>query len=46
MNYNRIIEGDCIDVFHDSISEGSVDLIFADPPYNLSGSSLNFKNKT
>ena len=46
MNYNSIIEGDCIDVFHDSISEGSVDLIFADPPYNLSGSSLNLKNNT
>ena len=44
MNYNRIIEGDCIDVLHESIDEGSVDLIFADPPYNLSGSSLNLKN--
>ncbi|MFN3937713.1 MAG: site-specific DNA-methyltransferase, partial [Gemmobacter sp.] len=31
---DRIIAGDCIEVMHD-LPEGSVDLIFADPPYNL-----------
>ena len=31
---NQIIHGDCIEILN-SISENSVDLIFADPPYNL-----------
>ncbi|OGO18823.1 MAG: DNA methyltransferase [Chloroflexi bacterium RBG_16_48_8] len=31
---NRIIQGDCIDVLA-SLPEASIDLIFADPPYNL-----------
>ncbi|MFZ8959952.1 MAG: DNA-methyltransferase, partial [Paracoccaceae bacterium] len=31
---NQILAGDCIDVMN-SLPEGSVDLIFADPPYNL-----------
>ncbi len=31
---NEIIDGDCIDVMN-SLPENSVDLIFADPPYNL-----------
>jgi modification methylase len=31
---DKIIAGDCIDVMN-SLPEGSVDLIFADPPYNL-----------
>lgn len=31
---DQIIAGDCIDVMN-SLPEGSVDLIFADPPYNL-----------
>ncbi|MDA0221775.1 MAG: site-specific DNA-methyltransferase [Rhodobacterales bacterium] len=31
---NTIIDGDCIDVMN-SLPEASVDLIFADPPYNL-----------
>ncbi|MDB2549074.1 site-specific DNA-methyltransferase, partial [Paracoccaceae bacterium] len=30
---NQILAGDCIDVMN-SLPEGSVDLIFADPPYN------------
>ncbi len=30
----RIIEGDCIEAMN-SLPEKSVDLIFADPPYNL-----------
>jgi modification methylase len=31
---DTILNGDCIDVMR-SLPEGSVDLIFADPPYNL-----------
>ncbi len=31
---NKILQGDCIEVLH-SLPESSVDLIFADPPYNL-----------
>ena len=31
---NKIIQGDCIEVLKD-IPDNSVDLIFADPPYNL-----------
>lgn len=31
---DQIIQGDCLDVLH-ALPENSVDLIFADPPYNL-----------
>ncbi|MCH2094407.1 MAG: site-specific DNA-methyltransferase [Rhodobacteraceae bacterium] len=31
---NTILEGDCIDVMN-SLPEASIDMIFADPPYNL-----------
>lgn len=31
---NRVIQGDCLDVL-DRIPASSVDLVFADPPYNL-----------
>ena len=31
---NQILAGDCIDIMN-SLPSGSVDLIFADPPYNL-----------
>ncbi|WP_417242050.1 site-specific DNA-methyltransferase [Celeribacter sp.] len=31
---NQILGGDCIEIMN-SLPEGSVDLIFADPPYNL-----------
>jgi modification methylase len=31
---NQIVAGDCIDAMN-SLPEGSVDLVFADPPYNL-----------
>lgn len=44
MQNNEIIIGDCIKVLNEKIKEESVNLIFADPPYNLSGSSLNLKN--
>src|SRR5947209_18611276 len=31
---NRVIVGDCVAAM-DALPEGSVDLVFADPPYNL-----------
>ena len=31
---NEILAGDCVDVMN-GLPKGSVDLIFADPPYNL-----------
>ena len=38
---DRILKGDCIDVMR-ALPAGSVDLIFADPPYNLQlGGDLN-----
>jgi site-specific DNA-methyltransferase (adenine-specific)/modification methylase len=39
--------GDCIKVLREKIDKGSVDLIYADPPYNLSGRGLKWEgNKT
>ena len=32
---NQILSGDCIDAMNAGLPEASVDLIFADPPYNL-----------
>lgn len=47
MQKNIIYQGDCIKILHDKIEEESIDLIFADPPYNLSGNGLKWKgNKT
>ncbi|MDD3688096.1 MAG: site-specific DNA-methyltransferase [Bacteroidales bacterium] len=41
---NHLYHGDCIEILHDSIEEETVDLIFADPPYNLSGNGLKWTN--
>ncbi len=47
MKINHIYLGDCIDILNKEIDPGSVSLVFADPPYNLSGSGLKWKgNKT
>jgi len=47
MKINTIYQGDCVEVLNKKIDKKSVDLIFADPPYNLSGNSLKWKgNKT
>lgn len=44
MEYNKIYFGNCEKIL-DDIPKNSVDIIIADPPYNLSkGYSLNFKN--
>lgn len=47
MKKNIIYNGDCIEILNKKIEENSIDLIFADPPYNLSGNGLKWKgNKT
>ena len=47
MKLNTIYQGDCINILNEKIDEKSIDLIFADPPYNLSGNSLKWEgNKT
>jgi len=47
MKENIIYQGNCIEILNEKVNEGSIDLIFADPPYNLSGNGLKWKgNKT
>ena len=47
MRTNVIYKGDCIYLLHKKVDEESIDLIFADPPYNLSGNGLKWEdNKT
>ncbi len=47
MKLNCIYQGDCIKILNELIKSESVDLIFADPPYNLSGNGLKWRgNKT
>ena len=46
LEVNKIYHGDCVKVMAEW-PEKSIDLIFADPPYNLSGNGLKWKgNKT
>ncbi len=42
---HTLYHGDCIDVFSSEIADGSVDLIFADPPYNIGKRFANFTDK-
>ncbi len=44
MNINNIYVGNCINIMQNEIEKESISLIFADPPYNLSGNNLNLKN--
>ncbi len=44
MQINTIYQGDCIKILSKEIKENTIPLIFADPPYNLSGNALNLKN--
>jgi len=47
MKINYLYHGDCIEVLKNEIENNSIDLIYADPPYNLSGKVLNLEgNKT
>jgi len=43
---NEIIVGDCIPLLENNIEAETISLIFADPPYNLSGTRLNLRNNT
>jgi site-specific DNA-methyltransferase (adenine-specific)/modification methylase len=44
MKQNIIYHSDCGDVLNQEIKEKSIDMIFADPPYNLSGNGLKWGN--
>lgn len=47
MKINYIYLGDCIEIMEKEILENSIDLVYADPPYNLSGKPLVLiNNKT
>ena len=46
MKLNHIYSGNCISVMGEKIDKESVDLVYADPPYNLSGKPLNLVNNT
>lgn len=47
MKLNNIYNGDCIKVLNTKIEKKSINLVFADPPYNLSGNALKWQgNKT
>jgi len=47
MKTNIIYNDDCIKILNEKIEKSSIDLIFADPPYNLSGNGLKWEgNKT
>ncbi len=41
---NTIYSGDCTCILEEKINKDCIDLIYADPPYNLSGKSLNLVN--
>jgi len=44
-NYiNRIIQGDCLDTFKE-VPDSSVDMTFADPPFNLKKNYRSYKDK-
>lgn len=44
MKINHIYLGNCIEIMEREIDKGSIDLIYADPPYNLSGKPLTLIN--
>lgn len=45
MKINHIYQGDCIKILNEKIDSESIDLIYADPPYNLSGKGLRWIEK-
>jgi len=44
MKINHIYLGNCILIMEKEFAKDSIDLVYADPPYNLSGKTLNLKN--
>lgn len=45
MKKNHIYHGDCRKILKDQIPSETIQLIFADPPYNLSGKGLKWEEK-
>jgi site-specific DNA-methyltransferase (adenine-specific)/modification methylase len=43
---NKIFKSDCVNFMTNKLSPSSIDMIFADPPYNLSGKSLKLEGNT
>ena len=43
MKKNIIYNDDCINILNTKIDKSSIDLVFADPPYNLSGNGLKWQ---
>lgn len=43
MNKNALYHGDCVEILNAKVDAESVDLVFADPPYNLSGNELKWE---
>ncbi|MBI9036505.1 MAG: site-specific DNA-methyltransferase [Bacteroidales bacterium] len=46
MKTNILYHGDCIKILREKIFPESIPVVYADPPYNLSGKALNLKNNT
>lgn len=46
MKLNQIYSGNCIIIMEEEIAKKSIDLVYADPPYNISGKTLNLVNNT
>src|SRR5260370_14167849 len=40
-----ILHGDCLTALREHVSDGSVDLVFADPPYNIGKSFGRFRDR-
>ncbi len=45
MPRTRVIHGDCLEALRTQIPDGSVDLVFADPPYNIGKAFGAFKDR-
>lgn len=43
MKKNIIYNDDCINILNTKVDKSSIDLVFADPPYNLSGNGLKWQ---
>src|SRR3972149_1103746 len=46
MEMNKIYRGDCVNILANDIDRDSIALIYAAPPYNLSGKPLDLVNNT
>ena len=38
---NQIVQGNCVQILEKEIDDETINLVFADPPYNLSGKMEN-----